>query len=99
MGAHLDGKLHESYTKIRKEVKELREKVRMSTGPPLKDVKDDAKMWGGDEKRERRDRGKEADGDRDRRRERDRSRDRSRDRDRDRDRDRRSGRDRDRDRR
>jgi len=99
--AHLDGKLHESYTIIRKEVKELREKVRNSTGPPLKDVKDNVKMWGGEEKRERRDRdrGKEADGDRDRRRERDRSRDRSRDRDRDRDRDRRSGRDRDRDRR
>lgn len=90
--AHLDGKLHESYTIIRKAVKDMREKVRSSSGPPLKDVKDDVKMWGGDEKKQRRDRSREADGDRDRRRERERSRDR------DRDRDRRSGRDRDRDR-
>lgn len=80
--AHLDGRLHEGYTKIRSRVKELREKMRSRS--TRDSSKEESKSQASEKDKDRRDRGRD--------------RDRERDRNRDRDRDRNSGRKDDRDR-
>lgn len=76
--AHLDGRLHEGYTKIRAKVRELREKIRKR--PPVEEVASASERGNKDRDRDR-DRGRrdrERDGDKDRARDRDRGGDRER---------------------